>query len=214
MVVIVRRRLRHSLVQRCGRSVRQCSLSCDTTVPRSTACCCLETDTTRPWAEWSSPSTRRRPVHLQVQVLLHATITQTWSRQTERVKKGAYTIPSIHACCRGTILASTVSLHTRAFLDTSATASGIALPFLSAAPHAIHNSVSSQPHQLTTRLSFCTGTSHQSHVCPLLSNTPSYAFQHVVHRECQLTGRQEGYMDGPQHDNKCVCPSPCLIQQA
>lgn len=96
MIVIVRRRLRHSLVQRCGRSVRQCSLSCDTTVPRSTACCCLETDTTRPWAEWSSPSTRRRPVHLQVQVLLHATITQTWSPQTERVKKGAYTIPSIH----------------------------------------------------------------------------------------------------------------------
>jgi hypothetical protein len=30
MIVTVRQRLRHSLVQRCGRSVRQCSLACDT----------------------------------------------------------------------------------------------------------------------------------------------------------------------------------------
>jgi hypothetical protein len=189
MIVIGRRRLRHSLVQRCGRSVRQCSLSCDSTSQHYLLLLGgLETDTTRPWAESGvSPSTRGtvRPPSPGVSSRYHHTNVETTDRACE--ERGiCYT----HSCRRGTVLASTVSLHTRAFLDISATASGVAMPFLSAAPHAIYNAVSSQPHQLTTRLSSWTRIHCQSHVRELLSNTPCYAYQHLAQRDRQLTVRQ------------------------
>ena len=65
----------------------------------------------------------------------HHTNVESTDRACE--ERGIYYTEYTHTCCRGTIVASTVSLHTRAFLDISATASGVAMPFLSAAPHAM-----------------------------------------------------------------------------
>jgi hypothetical protein len=160
------------------------------------------------WSRVESRQVQEGQCDPQVQVFLHATITRTWSSQTERVKKGAY---AIH---KAVVVVQYWQVQYLCILAPSSTPQPQRRASRCHFCLQHHNSVSSQPHQLTTRLSFCTGTSHQSHVCLLLSNTPSYAYQYVVRRECQLTGRQEGYMDGPQHDNKCVCPSPCLIQQA